>query len=274
MRTVLSGGSDHPVVLLTTGIVYMQTSFWCGAASQPLHLSVMRPRSHFSYDDTLADYPCLVFLAGGSFREVDCNVWMPELLYYVRHGFVVASVEYGTTFKTRFPAQMEQISCAIRYIRANAKALHVKSDEIAIMGESAGGYFSVLSGLSGASERYGNGLYGQYPSGVRCAVGLYPVTNVRTLGFDPEKQEIPYDAFSYPVLAESVDPKVSKPILLVHGTGDSQVASSQSEELYVALQKAGVPSDLVLVEGAEHADHPFFRDSVKQTILEFIAAHI
>ncbi len=274
MRTVLLGKSDRPVVLLTTGIVYMQTSYWCEAASQPLHLSVMRPRSHFPYDDKVSDYPCLVFLAGGSFREVACDVWLPELLYYVRHGFVVASVEYGTTFKTKFPAQMEQISCAIRYIRTNAKALHVKSDQIAIMGESAGGYFSVLAGLTGESERYRNGLYDQYPSGVRCAVGLYPVTNVQTLGFDPEKQEIPYDAFSYPVLAKSVDPEVSKPILLLHGTGDSQVAPSQSEELYAALQKAGVPSDLVLVEGADHADHPFFQDSVKQLVLDFLVSHI
>ena len=39
--------------------------------------------------------------------------------------------------------------------------------------------------------------------------------------------------------------------------------------LYEALEKAGVPADLVLIKGANHADHYFIQDEVKEMILKF-----
>lgn len=52
------------------------------------------------------------------------------------------------------------------------------------------------------------------------------------------------------------------PFLLIHGTKDSTVPFSQSEELYDALEAAGC-------DGAEHADLMFFQDEVWQQIIAF-----
>ena len=40
--------------------------------------------------------------------------------------------------------------------------------------------------------------------------------------------------------------------------------------MYDALQAAGAKADLLLIEGAEHADHHFVQTFVKQRVLEFL----
>lgn len=59
------------------------------------------------------------------------------------------------------------------------------------------------------------------------------------------------------------------PFLLIHGTKDSTVPFSQSEELYDALEAAGCDVTLLALDGAEHADLMFFQDEVWQQIIAF-----
>lgn len=46
--------------------------------------------------------------------------------------------------------------------------------------------------------------------------------------------------------------KNSAPMLLMHGTKDFVVSPSQTDLLFQALRKEGIPSDRYLVEGAAH----------------------
>lgn len=63
------------------------------------------------------------------------------------------------------------------------------------------------------------------------------------------------------------------PFLLIHGTKDSTVPFSQSEELYDALEAAGCDVTLLALDGAEHADLMFFQDEVWQQIIAFLNGH-
>jgi dipeptidyl aminopeptidase/acylaminoacyl peptidase len=62
--------------------------------------------------------------------------------------------------------------------------------------------------------------------------------------------------------------------MILHGTADTQVPVSESEMLYDALQKAGVDSDLIIFEGAEHAEARFIQPQVKQMMLDFLNRHL
>ena len=44
--------------------------------------------------------------------------------------------------------------------------------------------------------------------------------------------------------------------------------------LYEALQNAKVESDLILLEGAEHADYMFQQPSVKELVCDFMDRHL
>jgi dipeptidyl aminopeptidase/acylaminoacyl peptidase len=58
------------------------------------------------------------------------------------------------------------------------------------------------------------------------------------------------------------------PMLLVHGTADPLVPAQQSRDLHAALEKAGVPATLHLVEGAGHGNG--FGDPENRVVNAFI----
>ena len=58
------------------------------------------------------------------------------------------------------------------------------------------------------------------------------------------------------------------PILIMHGTEDTAVLPSQSELLYEALQKAKVPSELVMVPGKAHE---YLGDDAIERVHAFLA---
>ena len=60
------------------------------------------------------------------------------------------------------------------------------------------------------------------------------------------------------------------PFLMFHGTEDGIVSWEESRYFHDALVENGGKADLYLVEGAHHADCPFFQEKVKDMILEFI----
>lgn len=268
MKKTITVGRKDDVVLLTSGIVYAQRPFWCNAGNELMQLSLMRPRCNFPYDRT-GIHPVIVFLAGGSFREVDRNVWMPELVYFAKHGYAVASVEYGTSMKTKFPDQIIEIKSAIRFLRAHAADLHLDPKRFAVMGESAGGYFSGLVGLTGKTKEYDKGENLAYESSVSAAVTWYLPQVATSVVADPRKGEIPFDAQNYPVLSDLAS-QDAPPFLLLHGTADTLVPPKNSEDLYNALVSHGAKADLYEIEGADHADLPFVQEETKKIILDFL----
>ena len=63
-------------------------------------------------------------------------------------------------------------------------------------------------------------------------------------------------------------------LMLVHGIADSCVPYQQSVRVYQALRTRQVPTDLVLVPGAEHGDSRCFSPEIVQRILSFLNATV
>lgn len=268
MKKTISVDIKDKVVLLADKICYWQRQDWCEGRYRQLNFSLMKPRCHYEYDED-EKYPLILWITGGSFIEEDINIWMPELVYYVKKGYAVAGVDYSVNARTRFPMQLEDIKACIRYIRAHADQLHIDPDRIAIMGESAGGYFSALAGLTGNTKQYDKGDFLEYSSAVNAAVSWYPPCHMSDLdvtGVGDIAVDVPF----YQNLEELPDKATTPPFLILHGTGDTLVSYHQGEMLYEALQKAGVESELILIEGANHADHHFVQEEVKEMILNFL----
>ena len=261
IRHIIPQGTDS-VITLGSELVYSQRKEWCGATWRPLRLSFMRSRQYFYYDapETL---PLLVFFCGGGYTTVDHNVWTPELAWYAKRGWAVASVEYSVTARTKFPEPLEDCKQAIRYLRAHAQTLGIDPQRVVVMGESAGAYMCGLVALTGEDRQHDRGDFLDQSSAVRGAVAFYPpVTPASSNLMDDRRALLP----DLPPLARESTP----PFLLLHGTKDSQVDLQQSELLYQALQEKGVASDLYILDGAEHADAPFYQEEVKQIILDFM----
>lgn len=269
MRTVIRTSREREVVTLASEIVYAQRKEWCGTKYRQLAMSLMKPRCHYECDEDQV-YPLIVWLCGGSFAEVDRNIWIPELTGFVRNGYAVASVDYSTISLTRYPDQLRDIREAIRFIRAHAKEFHIDPNRIAVMGESAGGYLSALAALApplDASEEEG---FLEYSSEVQSAVCLYPCVDIKALLPDRKRVNLPEDLEHYDDLCSLVNKTCRVPFLLMHGLSDHLVPPEHSEKLYQALQQNGIRSDLYLLEDADHADRYFVAEETKKIITKFL----
>ena len=63
--------------------------------------------------------------------------------------------------------------------------------------------------------------------------------------------------------------KDAPPFLIIHGDNDHTVPFSQGEALYDKLEEAGADVKLLVLEGADHADMPFFQEELWQRIIAF-----
>ena len=98
--------------------------------------------------------PLIVVVHGGGFVVNDCESRQAQLFYqYFRdHGYACATVNYRLAQEAAFPAAVEDVKCAVRFLRANAEKYGYNADRIAIWGESAGGYLAVMAGVTTDEE--------------------------------------------------------------------------------------------------------------------------
>jgi acetyl esterase/lipase len=207
-------------------------------------------------------------------------------------GFVVANVDYRLGPDAKWPAQIEDAKCAIRYLRAYAKELHIDPHHIGTWGHSAGGHLAALLGTAGPSAGWDTGAYHKYPSTVEAVADLSGPANLVTMSTEgasgavkdnfikllgpvpPEELPQELKAASPVTYASPEDP----PFLIIHGDLDEVVHASQSQELATALEAAGVPVTLVIVKGGGHAlDEPGAQPSpaeITKMVVDFFVANL
>ena len=101
-----------------------------------------------------APAPLMVLVHGGGFIMNDCESRQAELMYqYFRdHGYACATVNYRLAQEEPFPGAVQDVKAAVRFLRANAGEYGYNADNIIIWGESAGGYLSIMAGVTGDDE--------------------------------------------------------------------------------------------------------------------------
>ena len=254
--------------------------------------------------------PLVVFIHGGAWMIGDKS-WMRGgthmqlerlLNVLLNNGYAVASINYRLTPEAMFPAQIYDVKAAVRYLRLHATDLGLDAARIAVAGESAGGHLAQLLATT-ADEPSMEGDLGNLgvSSRVKAAVSYYGIADLRRLAaerveqgcrnpwlYNPHKpKESEYGLFGggpfdnpqrqrQALLASPIHyvSTADAPMLLLHGRQDCTVAVVQSQSMYAALQKAGVPSQLYLLD-ADHAQAQFYTsDSLQQLVLNFLKRYL
>jgi acetyl esterase/lipase len=173
-------------------------------------------------------------------------------------GFLVVSVNYRLAPEYVFPAMIEDVKCAVRFLRAHASQYNLDPDRIGVWGGSAGGHLVALLGTTDSSAGFDFGEYLDQSSRVQAVVDMFGPTDL-TVQFEGgiEKASRVFGDFdaalASPVTYVSAD---DPPFLMLHGEADKLVPIEQSQILLSALQAAGVPAELVAVANAGHGFRP------------------
>ena len=242
-------------------------SFWkmiVPGSADPVPYRTMRynDSTHFPY--TLDYYPsqvggrrpCVVVIHGGSWAVGDSRQ-LPELnSYLARTGYQVVSLNYRMAPYYLFPAPIEDVQTALRFLRAHADALQIDTSNFVLLGRSAGAQIALVAGYSLPDQ------------GIKGIVSFYGPTDMKTgyahpanplvfdsrkvmenyLGGTPDKLPAMYDSSSATryVTHESV------PTLLIHGKDDPIVNYTNSSGLAHELAQHGVKYFLLTIPWGTH----------------------
>jgi acetyl esterase/lipase len=181
-------------------------------------------------------------------------------------GFVVVGLDYRLGPTERWPDQIVDVKCAIRYLRANAPQLNIDPGEIGAWGQSAGGHLVGLLGTAGPSAGWDVGPYPGVSSGVQAVVDMAGPSDLLTMGnrgdavlvsesFASLLGRVPRDQLGADLKAASPVTYVAPgdpPFLIVDANNDEIVYPQQSRELSWDLGANGVPHRLVQVSQGGH----------------------
>jgi len=211
-----------------------------------------------------AGRPAVIAIHGGGFRAGKREGYLPLIEKLAARGYVAATVSYRLAPKHQFPAPVEDVKAAVRFLRANASRYGIDADRICATGGSAGGHLALFLGLTaGVAEFEGSGPNLDQSSRVSCVVNYYgPTDFTQSYGKSVDAAEVlPLflggdldHARAEHVRASPlnwVTPKAA-PVLSIHGTKDRYVAFEHSVWLTSRLRSAGVEAETLGLEGADH----------------------
>lgn len=212
--------------------------------------------------NTTAPLPCIVVIHGGGWSAGNRAQLDGATFQFAKHGYVSVTLEYRMAPAHRFPAAVQDVKAAVRYLRANADKLHIDPNHIGAIGFSAGAHLSMMLGTMEKSDGLDDvGDAQDQSSKVQAVVSFFGPTDLTAeypdrskaivkqfIGGD--KQEMP-DAYrkASPITYVS---STTAPMLLFQGTADILVPYAQAELMATALQNAHVPGRVELILGANH----------------------
>lgn len=241
--------SNSPFVVFTLGSAYRDVTY-CNSQTMDLYIPASAARHPL---------PLAMFVHGGGMTAGDKTNINPVFLSALASaGYAVASVNYRLAPMSRFPAQIEDVKCAIRYLREKATTYGLDGREMFAFGTSVGGQLVAIAALTGPHSVFDVGPYFNQPSGLKAVVDMFGPANLSEGGGFSQTGVLrvfgPNSSHSDLVRASPTHYVVANapPTLLVHGVQDAKVPVSQSIELYNDLTASGDQAQLVLVQNMGH----------------------
>jgi acetyl esterase/lipase len=241
--------------------------------------------------------PVVLWIHGGGWRTGSRLPIPTRAADLCPRGYAVASVDYRLTTTALWPAQIQDVRGAVRWLRAHAAQYGLDTDRFAAFGDSAGGHLSAFLGMSGGVGTVTVGgvtldLEGStggnldQSSQVQAVVDWYGATDVLQMHFYPttvnhdgsgsdESKFLGGPIQDRPELAATANPVTyvdpdDPPLLVLHGTLDKLIPFNQSQLLVDAVRAVGVPARLVPVQGAGHGGSAFDKASNLQIVYDFL----
>lgn len=197
-----------------------------------------------------------------------------------RDGFAKAVIDAGYTLfvvnhraspRFEYPAGVEDVQRAVRFLRANAKTFGIQANAIGALGYSSGGHLvSMLAVLDGTGDADDPDPANRMSAKVQAVVAIFPPTDLKRIATptggtavalftgvrnmineNTPRTSPEYKRYAAASPVTHVTPD-DPPFLLFHGDADATVPFEQSQLMEAELKKAGVIVTFVPVSGGRH----------------------
>ena len=227
--------------------------------------------------DGKGPFPAVILVHGGGWSGGDKTSGVDPLFApFSKSGLGWFSINYRMAPKHRYPAAVEDIEAAIRWVKEHAAQFKVDPDRLALLGESAGGHLVAMVVMRAKSD-----------TRVAAAVPFYAPVDLESdtqrrgglslslrglfgRSYEVDDQVTQLLRAASPINLVHAD---LPPFLLIHGTADMSVPYSQSVQFQTKLKAAGVSCDLITIDDGVHgmsrweASDPGYKDRVTSWIV-------
>ncbi|MBD2716873.1 alpha/beta hydrolase [Microvirga sp. STR05] len=137
---------QHPDIsiarpLVPRGVRAQTNLTYCLQGSRALQLDVFYPKAK-----RRQQFPAVLLIHGGGWRSGDRSQHVPLAQQLAGRGFVAVTAEYRLSTEATYPAAVQDLKAAIRWLRANARTYAIDTTRVAVWGFSAGGQLAALVG--------------------------------------------------------------------------------------------------------------------------------
>ena len=200
--------------------------------------------------------PAAIIVHGGGWVRGDRRTEVEPLFKPLNDaGFAWFSIDYRLVSNVaQFGYGIDDVECAVRFVRAHAAEFRVNADKLALIGESAGGQLAAMAALRLPKRE-----------NVKAVVALYTPTDLvkllRNSNYLPAQirnsvQGTPWESLVLAGLAQlSPIENVTRdmpPFLFIHGTADPLVPFEQSTAMCRKMKEAGASCKVFALNGAGH----------------------
>lgn len=242
-----------------------------------IKLDIFRPQGS-------GPFPIVVLLHSGAWALNDKSEMANVAKVLTLSGYAAIPVNYrlARVYKNNFPAAVQDVRCAVQWIRANASQYQLKTDQIVAMGVSAGGHLASMLGTAADESDFNNAecIHQDQPATVNGTISISGPQDF-TVQVTPTVEQflimynflgqLPQSNFW---LQQQASPTHyvshnTPPFLLIHGTNDTLVPASQSRVMRDKLQEYQRSVNLVEIFGKGHEIIDILREQT--TSLEYCA---
>jgi len=240
-------------------VVFESNIEYSKPGGERLALDMARPKSPKGLS------PAVICIHGGGFRAGNREHHDKLCVELAERGYVAVSVTYRLAPKHQFPAAVNDVKAAVRWLRANANKYGIDPKRIGATGDSAGGHLALFLGVTGDVKEFdvAEGGNADQSSRVQCVVDVYgPSDFTKSYGASVDAAEVlplwfggDLQTARHKHIVGSplnwVSPN-SAPTLAIHGTQDKYVAHEQAVWIIDRMHAADVEAELLTLEGAGH----------------------
>ena len=245
-------------------------------------------------------FPVIMHLHGGGFAIGDKrDIHILPFFKGLEQGYAIVSVNYRLSGEAIFPAGIQDIKAAIRWLRANRDFYSLETNRIAVWGGSSGGNYAAMICLTDRVTELEDLSLGnpEYPCNVQAAVDWFGPTDFLRMDeqleangfgpsdhgevYSPESRYLGAKLCDVPLKVELANPMTyihenMPPILIQHGRLDTMVPLQQSLIFVEKLEKY-INHDrfeFEIIEGAGHGDPLFETDQNMDKVFSFLKLHL
>lgn len=209
--------------------------------------------------------PVLIWIHGGGFVLGDKSSGIREALQGILDdGWDIVSINYRLTLDDRtnaFPAAVQDVNRAVRWVRANADSNGWNPDVVAVAGHSAGGNLAAMAAVGPNRTEFEDpelpGDLAAQDASVLGAIAIAPVSDIEAFAANEEWDEPMAHYLACDGACTTADfargsvhtyvTSDAAPVLALHGVDDALAGPEQGRRLQGAFDDAGIGESFELI---------------------------